>query len=332
MRIEIDGVTKRYGDVTALDDVSFAVETGETFGLVGTNGAGKTTLFKLLVGHDRPSSGRIRVGDTDAAEAGRRVRELVGFLPQIIGFPPRLTGREVLAFTARARGVSASDRSARIAEVLETVGLTGAADRTVDGYSGGMGRRLGLAVATLANPPVLVLDEPTAGLDPEGVAEFHRVIERIRTDSDATVIFSSHVLSEVETLCDGVAILHDGRLRAVGPVADLTRRTSDGAIVRFHAEETEAVAPVASGFGDLELDGRVVTVTTRDDDVIDLLDAVDAVASIDSIEVRRPGLESVFSEAIARAADPDGGPTIGSPAGRSTDRPCTRVGSEGARR
>ena len=301
MKISVEGVTKTYGDVTALEDVTFDVEQGSTFGLLGTNGAGKTTLFKLLVSHDRPDAGRLTVGDTDVESAGRQVRELVGYLPQRIGFPGRLTGREVLTFTANARRMSAGDRVERIDEVLETVGLAGDADRSVSGYSGGMVRRLGLATAILARPPVLVLDEPTAGLDPEGVAEFHAVIEEIRDRTDATVIFSSHVLPEVESLCDSVAILHDGRVRTTGSIEALERDLGDLTVVSLRVDDADAAAAAARDFGTVTVDGRTVRVKCPGSAVIDLLAAVGGAVTVERVDTETPGLESIFRDAVGLA-------------------------------
>ncbi|WP_440771970.1 ABC transporter ATP-binding protein [Natronorubrum sp. DTA28] len=300
MQLTITDVHKRYGDVVALDGTSFEVPSGSTFGVLGTNGAGKTTLFELLVGHDRPDSGTIEVGGLDVERAGHRVRERVGFLPEHTGFPAALTGREVLSIHARIRGLE--DRHARTEDCLEIVGLTDAADRAVEGYSNGMGRRLGLAATLLAEPPVLVLDEPTAGLDPRGVAAFHRIIERIDRETDATVVLSSHVLSEVERLCDEVVVLQDGTLRAAGAVDDL--RSNDGRV-------TVAVRPASEGdhptllaavrrYGDVtDTDGALEVACDREA-AFDLVAALGESHRelVDRFEVREPGLEAAFHEAL----------------------------------
>jgi Cu-processing system ATP-binding protein len=229
MPIELEDVTVRYGDVTALDGVSLSVSHGEALGLIGTNGAGKTTLFRLLVGHESPDSGAVRVAGHDPT-AGPAVREAVGYLPETSGFRDALTGREVLRLHARLRGVSASARSERVARTLATVGLAEAADRRVGDYSNGMARRLGLATALVADPAVLLLDEPTAGLDPNGVTAFDRLVGSLAERTDTTVVVCSHVLSVVERLCDRVAVLEDGVIRERGAVADLRRSVgSDGA-------------------------------------------------------------------------------------------------------
>lgn len=298
MDVKIDHVTKTYGDVTALDDVSFEVEGGATFGLLGTNGAGKTTLIKLLVGLDTPDEGNIYVGRTDVRSAGRRMRALVGYLPQRVGFPSKLTGREVLTFTGRARRIPAADLQERIPDVLETVGLTHAADRSVGGYSGGMHRRLGLASAILDRPSVLVLDEPTAGLDPEGVAEYHRVIESIRDRTDSTVIFSSHVLSEVESLCDSIAILHQGELRTAGSVDELTERADEETTVRMRVDDPETATSIALEYGDVTaVENDTIEITSPDARSAELISAVGAEVTIETLDVDRPGLAAIFRDA-----------------------------------
>ncbi|ELY91740.1 sulfate-transporting ATPase [Natrialba hulunbeirensis JCM 10989] len=316
MRITITDVHKRYGDVVALDGPSFDIPSGSTFGVLGTNGAGKTTLFGLLVGHDTPDSGHIEVGGVDVEQAGHRVRERVAFLPEHAGFPPAMTGREVLSVHARIRGITAREQS--IDEALETVGLTDAADRTVSGYSNGMGRRLGLASALLGEPPVLVLDEPTAGLDPRGVATFHQIIERIDRETNTTVVLSSHVLEEVERLCDSVAILEDGVLRAAGSVDEL--RTADGehvtVTVRPSADqELTQLREAAHQYGDVtETDGEL-TVTCERGAAVEFCGGLESDA-VDHFEVHEPGLEAAFHEALATG---DAGTGSNSDTGTDTD-------------
>ncbi|MFW6382683.1 MAG: ABC transporter ATP-binding protein [Haloferacaceae archaeon] len=302
MRIRAKNVRKAYDEVIALDGLTVEIPAGSTFGLLGTNGAGKTTLFKLLVGHDRPDAGRLEIGGADVTEAGRRIRERVGYLPERVGFPPALTGREVLSFHARMRGLPSDGR---IETALDRVGLAVEdADRQVSGYSNGMRRRLGLATVLLADPEVLILDEPTAGLDPRGVAEFHRIVERVQSETDATVVFCSHVLSEVERLCDRVAILHDGRVLAEGRVEDLVAGETT---VRLSVEndfdaalETVGSVPGTTVSGD---EGRA-TVRCDADRLPALFEALSghdvSVASID-----RPGLEGTFRDRLVRDAPGD---------------------------
>lgn len=295
MKITITDVHKRYGTVVALDGPSFEIPSGSTFGVLGPNGAGKTTLFELLVGHDRPDTGTITVGGIDVEAAGHQVRERVAFLPEHAGFPAALTGREVLEVHARMRGLQhAPDR---IDNALETVGLTDAADRAVDGYSNGMGRRLGLAATVIGDQPVMVLDEPTAGLDPRGVATFHEIIERIDRETDATVVLSSHVLSEIERLCDEVAILENGELRVRGSVDDL-RTGGAVTVVLYPAGDPSQLRAAVGAWGTVSETDGTIEVTCASDDAFDLISTIDS-SLIDRFEVRESGLEAAFHEAIA---------------------------------
>jgi Cu-processing system ATP-binding protein len=301
--IEVTDVSKRYGDVVALDGVSLAVPEGASLGLVGSNGAGKTTLFRLLVGHERPDAGAVRVAGVDPAD-GRRVRERVGYLPEEAGFQPALTGAEVLGYYADMRGDG--DLRGRIDTLLSVVGLSEAADRSVGGYSNGMNRRLGLAVALLGDPDVLLLDEPTAGLDPNGVAAFNRVVERVRAERDVTVVLSTHVLDEVEQLCDRVAVLDRGRLRSVGPVADVVAAAGDTATVtaRYDGDAALAAATEAlDGVGTGRSVGEESLEVAVDPDRV--TDALAAVLDTDpeSIRVDEPDLETAVRETVAAGGE-----------------------------
>ncbi|NGM68375.1 ABC transporter ATP-binding protein [Natronolimnobius sp. AArcel1] len=310
MQITITDVHKRYGDVVALEGPSFEIPSGSTFGVLGTNGAGKTTLFGLLVGHDRPDAGRIEVGGIDVAEAGHRVRERVAFLPEHAGFPPAMTGREVLDVHARVRGLEGRDR--RIEDALETVGLADAADRAVSGYSNGMGRRLGLAAALIPDPPVLVLDEPTAGLDPRGVATFHQTIERIGRETDATVVLSSHVLSEVERLCDEVAILENGSLRAVGSVSELREETAGGRVTVSLSPAADAdradLLEAVQGYDSVTETSESLEVVCERDAAFALCGAIES-DLVERFEVTEPGLEAAFHEALREGETTEAGET-----------------------
>ena len=299
MKITITDVHTRYGTIVALDGPSFEIPSGSTFGVLGPNGAGKTTLFELLVGHDRPDHGSIMVGGIDVETAGHQVRERVAFLPEHAGFPAALTGREVLEVHTRMRGLQNAD--GRIDTALETVGLSDAADRAVEGYSNGMGRRLGLAATLIGEQPVLVLDEPTAGLDPRGVATFHDIIERIDRETDATVVLSSHVLSEIERLCDEVAILENGELRLRGSVDEL--RTGDVLTVVIYPDgDPSQLRAAVRAWGDVSKTNGRIEVTCASDDAFDLLSTIDA-SLIDRFEVRESGLEAAFHDAIASRED-----------------------------
>ena len=224
--ISVQNVTKRFGSVTAVDDLSFEVETGTITGFLGPNGAGKTTTLRMILGLVHPTSGQALIDGVPYAQLGRPAFT-VGAVLEATGFHPGRTARDHLRVLARPNGIPTS----RVDAVLAEVDLTDAARRRVGGFSLGMRQRLGLAGALLGDPPILVLDEPTNGLDPAGV-HWLRAFLRARADSGATVVVSSHLLAELALSADHVVIIKDGGLVAQGSVADLTRGQAPGVRVR----------------------------------------------------------------------------------------------------
>jgi ABC-2 type transport system ATP-binding protein len=219
--IEVLGLTRQFGSVTAVDHVSLQVKRGQIFGLLGSNGAGKTTLIKMLTTLLPASEGEAFVAGASVQAAPQEVRRRIGYVPQMLSADGSLTGRENLLFSARLYGIPARERAQRMAEALGFMGLEDAADRLVKTYSGGMIRRLELAQSMLHRPAVLFLDEPTIGLDP---LARHAVWDRLRTlrrDFNMTVLLTTHDMEEAEALCDELAILHAGRLAVTGRPAEL---------------------------------------------------------------------------------------------------------------
>jgi len=214
--IRYHGFGKRFGTVVAADAIELGVAEGETLGLIGPNGSGKTTTLKALVGLVRPTAGRVTVDGVDAATSGREVRRLVGYLPQRLALPDGVTARDALRLCARLRGAGAEE----IESLLDRVDLAAAADRVVDGFSGGMRQRLGLAAALLGRPPVLALDEPSAALDPTGALLVRDLVAERRARG-TTVILSSHDLAEVAVLADRIAVFAEGRVLAIGTLPEL---------------------------------------------------------------------------------------------------------------
>jgi ABC-2 type transport system ATP-binding protein len=226
--VEAVKLTKRYGELTAVDHLDLAVAPGEIFGLLGPNGAGKTTTILMLLGLTEPSSGQARIEGLDATRAPLDVKRRVGYLPDDVGFYPDLTGRQNLRYTAHLNRLSRQEAEERIDALLDDVGLADAADRVVGGYSRGMRQRLGLADALVKDPSVLILDEPTVNIDPEGVREILDLVLGLRRRHGTTVLISSHLLHQVEQVCDRVGIFVQGRLAAVGTVDELVAE-ADGA-------------------------------------------------------------------------------------------------------
>jgi ABC-2 type transport system ATP-binding protein len=217
----VDGVVVRFGEITAVDGISFAVEQGEVFGLLGPNGAGKTTTIRVLTTLLRPTAGRARVAGHDTVSEGLHVRASIGYVPQAISVDAALTGRESLEFYARVSGVPRRERKARIAHAIETMGLESLVDRLARTLSGGMLRRLEVATALLTRPRVLFLDEPTVGLDPTARRLVWERLEALRHEEGTTLLVTTHIMEEAERQCDRIAIMDLGRLAAQGTPQEL---------------------------------------------------------------------------------------------------------------
>jgi len=218
--IRVEGVVKTYGETVALSDVSLEVRAGEVFGLLGANGSGKTTLNRCIATLLRPDSGRIEVDGHDVATEGDAARASLGYLAEYPVLVPSLSGEEFLAFVGGLRGLRAAEAKRRADRWLSLFELTDAAKQPVAGYSQGMARKIAMAASLLGEPKVVLLDEPTNGLDPPSVWLFRQVIDRLRGEGRA-VLLSSHVLPLVQRACDRIGILAGGRLAAVGTLDEL---------------------------------------------------------------------------------------------------------------
>ena len=206
MELKIDNLTKRYADKTALDHISCSLTPGIT-GLLGANGAGKSTLMRMICGVMKPTSGSITLDQYDVAK--KEYRNLIGYLPQDFGYYPEFTGLEFLLYVAALKGLDKQTAKTRSMELLEQVNLAGAAEKKIKTYSGGMKRRLGIAQALINRPKLIVLDEPTAGLDPKERVRFRHIFEELGKDS--IVLLSTHIVSDIEKCADRVVIIKDGQ-------------------------------------------------------------------------------------------------------------------------
>jgi len=215
-------LTKRYGDIVAVDRLRLVVEEGEIFGLLGPNGAGKTTTVLMLLGLSEPTEGHAEVVGLDPRRNPLEVKRRVGYLPDAVGFYDDLTGRENLRYTARLNGMRGRQAEERIDELLHEVGLARRADTRVGTYSRGMRQRLGLADALVKDPRILILDEPTTAIDPEGVREILELI-RALPSKGVSVLLSSHLLEQVQRTCDRIGIFVQGRMVAHGTIDELGR-------------------------------------------------------------------------------------------------------------
>ena len=220
--IQVEDLRRTFSGTVALDGISFSVERGEVVGLLGPNGAGKTTCLRILSCFIPPSSGRVEVDGLDVQRHSVAVRRRLGYLPEGVPLYPELRVDEHLRFRARLRGIPRKEQKRAIERVVETCGLADVFRRIVGQLSRGYRQRLGLADALLGDPPLLVLDEPTVGLDPNQIREVRELVRRL--GKERTVLLSSHILSEVEAVCDRVLIMHQGSLVAQGPVSELDRQ------------------------------------------------------------------------------------------------------------
>jgi Cu-processing system ATP-binding protein len=288
--VAVNGVTKSYGRVTALRDVSFELSPGRLSALVGHNGAGKTTLIKLMLGLIHADRGAVRVLNQDPAAGEFSARRQLGYLPENVAFNTAMTGRETLAFYARLKAIK--PKSAW--PLLDRVGLMDAADRKVGTYSKGMRQRLGLAQALLGRPRVLLLDEPTTGLDPALRQTFYEILNELRDDG-ATVLISSHALNELEDHTEHVLIMNGGMLVAEGTLAEL--RTISQLPIRISLELTPNTGGVPSWMtGEPRATPRGHVMLVQDDArKMDLLRLAAGDPRVTNIEIEAPTLDDLYA-------------------------------------
>ncbi len=237
--IETRNLTKKYGDFTAVDRLNLRIQKGEVFGLLGPNGAGKTTTLLMLLGLSEPTSGKVRVLGLDPARQPLSVKARVGYLPDQIGFYDGMTARENLTYIAKLNGIPRSETPTRVDDVLARVGLADVADQRVGTFSRGMRQRLGLADVLIKRPQLIIMDEPTQGLDPELAMQFLRMIRSLK-EEEITILISSHLLDQVQAVCDRVGLFHRGRMVLEGTVPELGRKVLGGAYrIRLRAEGEE---------------------------------------------------------------------------------------------
>lgn len=258
--IRTKGLTKKYGDFTAVDKLDLTVHHGQVFGLLGPNGAGKTTTILMLLGLSEPTAGTARVMGLDPARDPIGVKRKVGYLPDNVGFYGNLSGRQNLRYTARLNGIPNKIAEERISGLLERVGLTAAGDNKVETYSRGMRQRLGLADVMVKDPSIVVLDEPTTAIDPAGVVEVLDLIRDLARDG-AAVLLASHLLHQVQQVCDEVGIFVGGKLVASGAMDTLAGQLGAGPMeievaVSGSLEAARAAAVKVQGVESVETDER----------------------------------------------------------------------------
>ncbi len=228
LMIEARGLTKRYGNFTAVDGLDLAVRRGEVYGLLGPNGSGKTTTILMLLGLTEPTAGTVRVVGFDPTRQPLSVKSRAGYMPDEVGFYDELSAVENLAYIARLNGIPRAEADKRIAVALERVGLSDVAHKRVGAFSRGMRQRLGVADVLIKQPQLIIMDEPTQGLDPEGAREFLQIISGLSREG-ITILLSSHLLPQVQAVCDRVGLFHRGRKVLEGTVSELAQQVLGGA-------------------------------------------------------------------------------------------------------
>jgi ABC-2 type transport system ATP-binding protein len=292
--IETHGLRKEFGqDVVAVEDLDLTVEQGEIFGFLGPNGAGKSTTINLLLDFIRPTAGSAEVLGMDVQEAPASIRDRIGVLPEGYGFDSYLTGREYVEWA-----IETKDADDDPDEILDTVGLLGDEDRIADGYSKGMQQRLAFGMALVDDPELLILDEPSTGLDPNGMQNMRSVIEE-RADNGTTVFFSSHILSEVESVCDRVGVMNEGRLVAMDTIENLRDEVGGRDTLELQCASPPETADIAAldGVAEATAEGSTVTVQCTDPAAkVDAIRQTDRQVDVLDIHTESTSLEELFNQ------------------------------------
>jgi ABC-2 type transport system ATP-binding protein len=269
--VKTEGLTKQYDKVTVVDHLNLEVVENEVFGLLGPNGAGKTTSILMLLGLTEPASGTAQIYGFDSTRQPLKVKRLAGYLPEKVGFYETLTAKENLRFIAELNGIGRAESEPIIDEVLKSVGLSEVADKKVGKFSRGMKQRLGIADVLVKKPKVAFLDEPTAGLDPEGINQIIDLIGNLPKTMGTTVVFSSHRLYEVERICDSIGILSKGKMVIQGSLDELGRNAMAEGRYRIEVETDEPspqlvkVIEKIKGVNQVKAEGNVLHITTNAD-------------------------------------------------------------------
>lgn len=298
--LRVESLVKRFGDLTAVDGVSFHIAAGETYGLLGPNGAGKTTTISMIAGLLAADGGTVTVAGTSMARSAIEPKRHLGLVPQDLAIYPELSARENLVFFGKLQGMRGAELTRRVDEVLDLIGLTDRAKDLTKEYSGGMKRRLNIGIGLLHRPTLLILDEPTVGVDPQSRNAILESVEALSVDGMA-VLYTTHYMEEAERLCDRIGIIDAGRLQAEGTRDELIRLTGGVDTIRLRGSGDLAGArdrlTQADGVEQVDVAPQTLTLTVRDApahvaDVVGL--AVAAGVSLSDVEITRPDLESVF--------------------------------------
>jgi len=309
--IAIDGLTKNYGPKTAVRNISFEVQQGEVLGFLGPNGAGKTTTMKIITSFMSPTSGTVTVMGFDTVKDSIRARRCIGYLPENNPLYNDMRVEAFLNYVASAKGIKRSQRAIRLERVMQECGLSDVKHAMIARLSKGYRQRVGLAQALINDPPVLILDEPTLGLDPKQIYEIRRLIKALSTSR--TIVLSSHILPEVSQLCDRVAIINRGEIVAIDSPQNLTAGLEDHSsiVVKVGARREDAVRIIAALEGVLHVstanDCILMVDTVRESDMRPVIAKKIVAADIPLLEIsrREMSLEEIFMELVTKEASID---------------------------
>ena len=305
--LDVTGLSKRFGDLVAVDDVAFTIAEGETYGLLGPNGAGKTTSISMIAGLLERDAGTVLIDGDEMSTTSIDTKESIGLVPQELAIYPDLTGKENLNFFGRLYGMGGSELSGRVDEVLDIIGLADRAGDRAKEYSGGMQRRLNIGIGLLHRPRLLILDEPTVGVDPQSRNAILESVENLAGEGMA-VLYTTHYMEEAERLCDRVGIIDEGSIQAEGTRRELTSLVGGQDRIRLVA--TGSLDPAADAIGALDVvqaasvrDGGLDVVASDGGTALPsiLEAAAGAGAHISSVELSEPDLESVFLHLTGKA-------------------------------
>jgi ABC-2 type transport system ATP-binding protein len=304
--IRVNGLRKSYGDLLAVDNVSFEAEPGEIYGLLGPNGAGKTTTLSMISGLLEADAGSVTIGGVSLDEDPKGAKRLLGVVPQDVTLYEELSARENLLFWGRIYGIDGKELDGRIERLLGRAGLAEKAKAPVKSFSGGMKRRLNLLTGIVHDPKVLLLDEATVGIDPQGRLALLEMVKEIAA-AGTTVVYTTHYLEEAENLCRRVAIMDHGRMLVEGTIAELMKRLEEGQVVILNgAFEGDEVARVLGADDKIEVhsvdeERAFLSVDLPGPEVFRLLDRLlEGVAAVEEISIRKPSLQSLFIKLTGR--------------------------------
>lgn len=299
--IQTNELTKKYGDFVAVEGLNLMVKPAEVFGLLGPNGAGKTTTILMLLGLTEPTSGWVQVLGYDPSRQPLSIKSKTGYIPDQVGFYDELTARENLIYIAKLNGLSRQETAQRVNESLHKVGLSEVADQRVGTFSRGMRQRLGVADVLIKNPQLIIMDEPTQGLDPELARDFLDLIRKL-SDAGITILLSSHLLPQVQEVCDRVGLFHRGRIVLEGTVPELAQKVLGAGYqvqLRANGTETPLLDELRNLPGVVEVEfvspDRYTLVATRDVCPDAARTVVDAGGQVHSLEIENLNLDEIYN-------------------------------------